>query len=393
MKRYREIKIDNCPIEFQFLLNLLNEQKNATKLIEEYALKVNWGEFMNLVTFHKVYPAIYIKIAESNSQLIPSMIREQLQILYMKNTIDMLNLTKELEQINEMLQKEHIRMLTLKGPILSYYLFENLSSRTSKDLDILISFNDLEKTIMILQLLGYEKGYEPPKKIKNWKKRVHHIEMINKDRNCKVEIHWALHPGPSKEPSFEELWEKRKAISVTDKTVYILDEGMLFYYLITHGARHGWFRIRWLLDITRMLNANVNLENCPIEIKENKSSHLFGQTMLLLGKLGLFVPNKKIGYTEKEKYLAFHAFQFMKERIHFYSPPNKEWEKIAKTYLYQIKPTLQKWRYVAWKFNRNSFDAEVLPLPRALHFLYIPLRPFLWGWRAVIKRKVTFRRL
>ena len=31
-----------------------------------------------------------------------------------------------------------------------------------------------------------------------------------------------------------------------------------FYFLITHGARHGWSRLRWLMDIDKMLNGKLD---------------------------------------------------------------------------------------------------------------------------------------
>ena len=34
-------------------------------------------------------------------------------------------------------------------------------------------------------------------------------------------------------------------------------------------------------------------------------------------------------------------------------------------------------------------DAEILPLPKYLQFLYFPLRPFLWAWRKTMKRALT----
>lgn len=77
----------------------------------------------------------------------------------------------------------------------------------------------------------------------------------------------------------------------------------------------------------------------------------------------------------------------MRERINFFHPPEKIWDKEGKKYLFMMKPFKQKAAYIIRKFYANSWDAEVLPLPKSLHFLYLPLRPILWLWRVILKQK------
>lgn len=80
------------------------------------------------------------------------------------------------------------------------------------------------------------------------------ILPFSSPEKIKVEIHWRLNPGPGREPSFNELWE-RKAISsiTTNQPIYILGNMDLFLFLVSHGARHGWSRLRWLEDIDMLL--------------------------------------------------------------------------------------------------------------------------------------------
>lgn len=391
--KYQEINLDNCSKELQFLLKLLNERNDVSNLLEEFHAIINWQEFIKLVNFHKVYPAIYLKFSREDSTFLPMKVKEQIHQLYVNNTFKMLTLSKEMDDINKALYERNIRVMMLKGPALSYQLYGDLSSRTSNDLDILIPFHELELTRSILQSKGYQLEYEPPRKLKDWQKRNHHLEFLHKEKNYKVEVHWRLHPGPSKEPSFEALWNNRKTVYITDKPIYTLDEETLFYYLITHGARHGWFRIRWLTDIVQMINNNPELGQNPLKASEYQAFHLFQQTVHLLEGTKLLSVSYSIKINKRSKMLAQKAFTFIKERIDFYHPPSKEWDKEGLKYLFEIKPFAQKLDFFIRKFAGNSWDAEVLPLPPALHFLYIPLRPFLWLWRAIIKQKVSFRRL
>ncbi|WP_217582298.1 nucleotidyltransferase family protein, partial [Lysinibacillus sp. GbtcB16] len=74
----------------------------------------------------------------------------------------------------------------------------------------------------------------------------------------KIEIHWRLHPGPGKEPSFEALWERKRTSTLTSESIYQLGREDLFLFLISHGARHGWSRLRWLLDINQMVKQGLD---------------------------------------------------------------------------------------------------------------------------------------
>ena len=73
--------------------------------------------------------------------------------------------------------------------------------------------------------------------------------IFHPTKQIKLEIHWRLNPGPGKEPGFEELWKRKRKSTLTSNSVYMLGEEDLFLFLVSHGARHGWSRLRWLVDI------------------------------------------------------------------------------------------------------------------------------------------------
>ncbi|NGY75652.1 nucleotidyltransferase family protein [Bacillus megaterium] len=82
----------------------------------------------------------------------------------------------------------------------------------SKDLDILVREEGLERTESILFSLGYEK--EEISTVLNEKKwRGHHIAYYHPNKKIQVEVHWRLHPRPMKKASFEELWSRKRESS------------------------------------------------------------------------------------------------------------------------------------------------------------------------------------
>lgn len=364
--------------EFQLMLYFLQSERDEECLPigKEEIKTINWDLFLKSVYHHRVHPAIFKKITEEDYEFVPKYVKKQIHHAYVSNTMNMLKLAGEMERINKALSDSQIRMLMLKGPILSYQIYGDLSSRTSSDLDILIEFDELLKVTKILHSLGYEIAYEPPRKLKDWQVRNHHIEFFNIETKTEIEVHWRLHPGPSSEPSFDQLWDSRQEINaVTKTTIQCLGNESLFYYLITHGARHGWFRLRWLTDIIE-LKKKVNVSSELI--RKHHALHLYQQASYLSSLLFHYEFSPHNSFSNRETRLAKEAFRFIYNEINIDHPQTKEWEEQGKRYLFDIKPFSQKVFYVSRKFRANSWDAQYLPLPKQLHFLYLPLRPILW---------------
>ena len=378
-------------IEFELLIKILNGSKVTFKnsLME----RVNWNEFLRLAIYHKVYPQVYKGLSQQSFEYIPDFVRKELHQSFLLNTIRMLSLVNEIEQVTLLFMQYNIPSIMLKGPLLSHELYNDLSSRTSNDIDLLIELNDLDKVTQLLVSVGYKIKYQPPRLLKDWKVRNHHVEFFHEEKNCEIEVHWRLHPGPSKEPSFAELWEKKEQTTITSTPIYHLGKEHLLYYLLSHGARHGWFRIRWITDVLCLLKQSINFEREWVVLKENQSLILFYQFINLVEKLGL-TDSPPVTYKSKKKAktLAEKAYVFIKEGINIDHPPTKDWDVYAKRYLFQIKPFSQKCKFLIRKLYANSWDAEMLPLPQYLHFLYLPLRPIIWVWKQLIKQKVIYRR-
>jgi len=85
-----------------------------------------------------------------------------------------------------------------------------------------------------------------------------------------------------------------------------------------------------------------------------------------------------------------HSRRLAQEALFFIKEPSAEGSsKEFNRYWYRLLSNRHKAAYVKRLLYPSYQDALTLPLPRKLHFLYFPLRPFLWVWRRV---KHTFIR-
>ncbi|MCU6600470.1 nucleotidyltransferase family protein [Peribacillus frigoritolerans] len=341
---------------------------------------IDWDIFLKLAKHHRIYPFIYGKLKSINDKIIPNYVIQTLYNDYKKNTFQMLQLSGEMEQVSELFTKNQIRTLFLKGPVIAADIYGDISLRTSKDLDILIPITNLEKAENLLLSLGYEKK-RVPNVLNEWKWRSLHDTYYHSQKQIQIEIHWRLHPSPSKEPSFDELWERKRVSKITTYPVFFLGEEDLFLFLIAHGARHGWFRLRWLVDVNQMLNKGVEVEKINIFSKKYKYRHIVGQALILASQLFDTTINKEFKSLTRNhsKKLAQKSFFFINQMNEFEYP---------KDYLFSLKSTSNKFLSLLILIYPTYVDTEILRLPKRLHFLYFPLRPFLWVWRKTIKKAI-----
>ncbi|MES5263862.1 nucleotidyltransferase domain-containing protein [Priestia megaterium] len=383
-----ELDLTFIPKELKVLLELIQD-KNDEYIQEnkdEWFIDIDWDYFLKLAMHHRIYPLVYLKLKEVGSDLIPSQVLQTLQAHYQKNTFQMLHLSGEMERISELFTKNQVCSLFLKGPVVAYDLYDDISLRTSKDLDILIQKSDLENAEELLLKQGYTNTKETT--TQNDKKgRNYHISYFHPYKKIEIELHWRLHPYPINQPTFEELWERKRNSNFTSYPVLFLGKEDLLLYLSVHGARHGWFRLRWLKDIDQMLKQQFNYKKVNSLQKKYQYSHMIGQTLMLVNYLLNTKAHKEIKLLSRRrsKKLAQLALLYIRKRAHSHINEFKNLNNYHTRYLFLLMPTSRKILFILTLFYPSSKDEQTLPLPSYLHFLYFPLRPFLWIWRKTVK--------
>ncbi|MDF2903817.1 MAG: hypothetical protein K0S25_1455 [Bacillus sp. (in: firmicutes)] len=388
MKINNQKDIDQISNELSLLLFLLHTSDGEIKIDENRSVfsNINWNDFIQLTIHHRVFPIIYNRVRKINSEYIPKQVINALRFQYQKNVFRMLQLSGETEQLSRVFTDHNIKTLFLKGPVLATHLYGDISLRTSSDLDILIPIKDLGIAEEMLSTLGYIKDEYILSVLNDWKWRHHHFTFFHPQKKIKVEIHWRLNPGPGREPSFNELWE-RKAISsiTTNQPIYILGNMDLFLFLVSHGARHGWSRLRWLEDIDMLLKKEMDWKKEKILLRRYNYSHLGGQALNLCSRLfftKIPVEMKYLAERRRSNQLAKSALFYVRNIVNLHNEPlPDEVSLYHKKYLFLVMSLEQKILFLLSFLFPYPEDAQTLPLPKLLHFLYFPLRPFLWAWR------------
>ncbi|WP_226001625.1 nucleotidyltransferase family protein [Paenibacillus sp. BJ-4] len=484
--------------ELTLLLSLL--QKDAAPwqqtFIAAHIYELDWARLLRLADHHRVVPLIYLELKKLNHPVIPSQLLGSLQAQYHRNTLRMLHLQAEAVRLTKLLMAHGIRVLILKGPALAQQLYGDVSLRTSKDVDLLIAPNDMDEAEHWIREAGYESKSGEARVLGSWKWKDHHTSFLHLQKRVEVELHWRLHPDASGEPSFDELWNRRQfsepagasrrvqSTSADNMTAmatstYTLGCEDQFMYLSAHGARHGWFRLRWLIDIDRLAVRAVDWEALLLLLRRYGGLPAGGQAWTLAAALlGTPIPEpmRPISATRQAHRLALSALAFMQASVPAPYPvasgpdtngtaasellhsialtqPMEDTptgglasvgaavaggasgeatlhavchatsiekdasnvtgntvntavssltgsmgattiasssgvaeatatavssQSISRAYLLSLKEPRHRLLYLISRLFPSTGDPVMLPLPRKLHFLYIPLRPFLW---------------
>jgi hypothetical protein len=380
--------------ELSLLLKYLTEGKGELGEKSEADSAIHWDKFVELAVHHRVVPLVYMSMKDRNDSSIPMDVMRTLERKTMKNTMRMMQLCQETSVVSHVLTERGVRSIVLKGPAIAEDIYGDVALRTSNDLDILVAYRDVPKAADLLTEMGYEQvGKLPPNILGDQKWRSHHVEYRHPLKGTCIEIHWRLHPGPGKEPRFQELWERRRTSTRNGPSVHLLSQEDLFVFLIGHGARHAWFRLRWLADIDRMVRQPMDWRKVVRLLAKYQQSHLAGQALLLAAKL---IRSPMIGGLEqttrrkRSEQSAEEALWFIRNQVSLHDDfVPEDINRRHQRYLLSIKSTSQKLLYYSNMLYPYPIDERTLPLPRQLHLLYLILRPILWAFRQTRKGKAV----
>ena len=124
-------------------------------------------------------------------------------------------------------------------------------------------------------------------------------------------------------------------------------------------------------------------------LKRYQCLHVAGQAIILASQLfDTSIPTDLTRLTNSKRALrlAQNAQFYIRQMVNLHSVPLPDEIAVYHShYLFALMPLKQKILFTLSFLFPYPVDAETLPLPKPLHFLYFPLRPFLWSFRKTRK--------
>ena len=212
---------------------------------------VDWETIRRQADLHKILPLVYRYVRSLDRQY-STEYAEQLQTEAIRITHRNARMADDLCHVFQQLEKEGIRALPYKGPSLSTIGYGHVSIRSFGDVDIILHEDDVIAAKNILQSHEYtHKKGEISKEEEQLKLNVDHQYSLQSPRGTKIELHWKT--GPSHlagEIDFERLWDRRESFEIQGHELPRPPTEELSMLLATHGSRHYWKTLGYLLDFT-----------------------------------------------------------------------------------------------------------------------------------------------
>jgi hypothetical protein len=309
-----------------------------------------------------------------------------------KAKIQQFTMLGEFFKINKVFNDNDIECINLKGPLLSYKLYKDWGARQSKDLDILVNSDDIEKASDILMKMGYKAENKIPstkRKRKLFISSNHHTTLYHPIKKIQIELHWKL-------LGLKLTNEKKLQNIVKTNTTSSKYQEHLFQeftpelelcFLIIHGAEHAWERLKWLSDIDKYINTtDINIPKLNSLIKQLKVERIFSLTDIILTKYYSntylsdnlsFIKNTKVPkFTIKHCYNSINTIS----SLSILSTPIS-----SLRYFQSLTPGINGIYNLISTYNISIYDIEVINLPDFLTPLYYVLRPIIWLKRRCFK--------
>lgn len=378
---------DRYPAELSLLLEVLREDKHFS--INETLKKnqINEEYLLQLISRHKVIGYLYKNLSPHLS----SPTRSVLSNNYKEHTKHTLSYVRRLILTSQKLNKHQIPYLAFKGPVLSEMLYHDPLVKDSLDIDLWVPVEYVEDCQQILYGEGFIRILPESKlTLKKQKKNYsisHHYTYFHKDERVVIELHWNITNPFSLLPlSFSEAYKGYSIVTLNNHELTTLSYEHYLQYLAVHGSSHKWSRLHWLKDFSTLLKISnrKQLKNAFVLAEKLKLSKPLTQAITISHKFFGVSVDTSLFNPKTIKNTFFY-------RTPFKSIPKSN-KKLKKE---KIKTLVYRWhirKNPTYRFSllfrlRTHFkDWEILNLPDSLFFLYYPLRPFLFLYRAIASR-------
>lgn len=162
----------------------------------------------------------------------------------------------EFIRVTDALRSTGINFIPLKGPLLSLRIYGDATFRQFNDLDILVDAASLDAAMNVTCKLGYKMaGYVWPE----WEKRRRRLlkyycdmPFVHPEQPVSLEIHWRLMTRQylNYKPAEKLTDQNQTSVSFSGRSFNVFNNELELLYLVIHGGKHHWGRLRWLVDVS-----------------------------------------------------------------------------------------------------------------------------------------------
>ncbi len=226
---------------------------NLSALLEKLAA-FDTDEVLQALRWHHLQIPFWFAVKDQ-SQHLPKALIQPLKRQFHEMQFKLLAQQATLQHLDQVLGEHGIVYIPFKGILLSQQLSASSSSRYSKDLDIWVAIDDIERTEAALIDAGYTAigtqitAQKTKQRRETLQVRKDKVLLSPQKPHVEVELHWRL--DKNKHAYNIDFAKASAALSTVqlhghDYTTFSLP--LYLRYLPIHGSMAMWGRLKWLLD-------------------------------------------------------------------------------------------------------------------------------------------------
>lgn len=335
---------------------------------------------LELVDHHRVAPLVWRGLDHGGRARMPGPVRDGMEERVRRYQVRALGQTSALLRLLGDLDAQGVRVLPLKGPALSQLLYGDISVRQAgADLDLLVERGAVDVAESVLLARGYRRRRPAfglsPRQRSVYDRVEKDFGYIHPRTGTQVDLHWRWVRQPGLFPvTFDQALARSVPVVLGGRDVPFLGGADLLVYLCVHGAKHGWFRLKWLTDLPPLLRS-ADPDVLAARARELGLTRVVASSLCLAGELlGSRVPRWASAVSAADR--GCHAL-----RVTSASAVVRCCAPKRRRHLYSLSPRVgYKLRAVTIDLAQPA-DWGTLRLPNSLLPFYIPLRPVLYGVR------------
>ncbi len=248
MKHIRTIK--DLPAEHQALIHIISNDDSGKISYQN----LDPDKLVALAEKHRLTPILYNYLSHRPHDF-SQQLMDHIKELTREHTIRSLNLQAELFKIFREFDRQHISYITIKGPQLSHFLYNDGSRRVCVDLDLFLQYrHQFSSASAILHESGYLRT-NFPENSGRMKQRIfnagkHESFFVNRSTRTVIDLHIRPVGNTMFSAGFHRhFFSEKQTYDMNGRLVFVPSVIHYFIFLCHHGAVHGYASLHWLADI------------------------------------------------------------------------------------------------------------------------------------------------
>lgn len=247
--------------EFRLLALLSARHPAASPFFGEFAQGaglIEWPAFRSLISRHRVGALVVSGLEQIPVITLPDSLRDALARLTQRNARDFMTGLDAAQRTTSALRAAGIDSVVLKGISVAAGFYDQPAKREMIDVDMMVPRQHLPKALEIALEQGFSR-IDPDLALSGQGMDsyldLHCAYTLRRQRdNYQLDMHWRCMKNPALLPWLDLGWQgMTEQVAISGLEIPVLRPGAHFVYVMVHGAKHGWVRLKWLADIDRML--------------------------------------------------------------------------------------------------------------------------------------------